>query len=81
MDNSVLTVNAHPPNHLVKMARQTAGLKRAEAACRARVNVRFLRRVENGDGYFKLTPEIKARIAKVLETPTELLFPEVPDEG
>lgn len=79
MAHRVLTVNARPPNHLVKIARQTAGLKRAEAACRARVNVRFLRRVENGDGYAKLTPEIKARIARVLETPIELLFPENPE--
>ncbi|MFA5806779.1 MAG: helix-turn-helix transcriptional regulator [bacterium] len=69
-------------NPLVKMARQTAGLKRAEAARRANVNVRFLRRVENGDGYARLTPGIKARIAAALEiSPTELLFPEVSDES
>lgn len=69
-------MKTHPPNYLVKMARQAAGLKRAEAARRAGVNVRFLRRVENGDGYAKLTTAIKEKIAEALETPIDLLFPE-----
>lgn len=36
---------------------------------------RWVQRVELGDGYAKLTSEIKAKIASVLQEPEELLFP------
>ena len=65
----------HPPNPLIKLARIGARLTRVQLARRAGINVRYLRRLENGDGAYTLSPTIAQRIAAVLEIPADALFP------
>lgn len=64
---------AHP-NVSLKLARITARLTRAELAARIGRSPRYVRRLEHADGYAKLTPAIKEKIAAALETPIEILF-------
>ncbi len=70
------------PNQTLLLARTAARLNRVELGRMIGRSSRWIQRVELGDGYAKLTPEIKAKIASVLREPEELLFisPEVSDE-
>lgn len=67
-------------NTTLLLARTAAHLNRVELGRKIGRSSRWIQRVELGDGYAQLTSEIKARIAAALETPPELLFPEVSDE-
>jgi transcriptional regulator with XRE-family HTH domain len=64
-----------------KLARVAAGLSlQALALKTGGISASFLCRMETG-GCARTTIQIRQRIAKALETPTELLFPEVSDEN
>lgn len=63
----------------LKLARIAANWTRSRLAAEIGRSPRFVQRVELGDGYARLTPGIKAKLAAVLSTPTEILFPDDPE--
>ena len=59
----------------VKLARVACGISCAELAARIGKSRWYVRRLEHGSGPALLSAEIRMRIAEVLETPEEILFP------
>ncbi len=63
------------PNSALLLARTAARLNRPAFGRLIGRSNRWVQRVELGDGYARLTPGIKAKIAEALSTPQEILFP------
>lgn len=72
-------MKAHPPNPLVKLARVGVGLTRDETARQANIHPRKLRRIENGDGPYRVTAAIAERLAAVFAVTPGFLFPQLLD--
>jgi len=61
-------------NTTLLLARTAARLNRVELGRKIGRSSRWVQRVELGDGYARLTPAIKEKIAEALETTISVLF-------
>jgi transcriptional regulator with XRE-family HTH domain len=64
-------------NIALLIARTSARLNRPALGRLIGRSGRWVQRVELGDGYARLTPEIREKLAAALDTPESILFPEV----